>query len=280
METITSVNNKTVKRLVLLRDKSRERREAQRFIIEGVRAVADVDASYVETVYVTEELYQEMTCGLEPVTQWGRDLQKILYYYYVNRMTLVSEDVMRKISGTSTPQGVLAAARMPQHTLAEILDQTENPLLLMCEDIQDPGNLGTMIRTAEAAGVSGIVLSKDCADLYNPKVVRATMSAIFRVPVVAVSDFAEAMRMTREHGVRIYAAYLDPEGTTDYDGQHYTAGTAFLIGNEGNGLRKETAEAADVRIRIPMAGQIESLNAAMSAGILMYEAARQRRHEM
>lgn len=275
--TITSVDNKTVKRLVLLRDKSRERRGTQSFVIEGIRAVMDADPAFIAELYVAESLRDGWDGILRQDTQQARDLQVLANRYPVDDVTFVRDEVFRKISDTMTPQGVLAVARMPQHTLAEILDRVEHPLLLMCEDVQDPGNLGTMIRTAEAAGVTGVVLSKGCVDPYNPKVVRATMSALFREPVVVVPDFAAAMEEVRSHGVRTYAAYLDPRKTTDYDEPSYAGGTAFLIGNEGNGLRQETAEAADMRIRIPMSGRIESLNAAMSAGILLYEAARQRR---
>ena len=150
----------------------------------------------------------------------------------------------------------------------------EPPLLLLLEDIQDPGNLGTMFRSAEAAGVNGIIMSKGTADVFNPKVVRSTMSAIFRMPFVYVPDLTETMRQLRQCRIALYAACL--EGSVPYTEADFRLAAGILIGNEGNGLTEAVQELADGRIRIPMAGQIESLNAAISAGILMYEAARQR----
>lgn len=239
--------------------------------------VADADPAMLREIYITEALYEEMTAESMPQSQREVDLAAILVKTESIRTIIVTEEVYRKISDTTTPQGVLAEARMPQDSLSEILHSAEDPLFLLCEDIQDPGNLGTMIRTAEAAGVTGIILSKGCVDPYHPKVVRATMTAIFREPILVVEDLRAAMRELQTHGVQVYAAHLDAGQTTLYDQPDYHRAAAFLIGNEGNGLREETAAAADMRIRIPMAGHIESLNAAMSAGILMYEAARQRR---
>ena len=148
------------------------------------------------------------------------------------------------------------------------------PLFLLLENIQDPGNLGTMLRTGEGAGVSGIIMSRDTVDLYNPKVIRSTMGSIYRVPFYYAEDFAAAVHQVQQAGVSVYAAHL--RGKNSYACQDYTKGTAFLIGNEGNGLREETAELADCYIRIPMEGKVESLNAAVASSILMYEAHRQR----
>ena len=151
------------------------------------------------------------------------------------------------------------------------------PLLLILEDIQDPGNLGTMFRTAEAAGATGILMSRGTVDVFNPKTVRSTMSSIFRMPFVVEEDFHGALRRLQEEGIRLFAACLD--GSRSYERADCRGACGFLIGNEGNGLTKETIRIADERIHIPMEGRIESLNAAMSAGILLYEAARQRHSE-
>ena len=140
--------------------------------------------------------------------------------------------------------------------------------------VSESGNLGTMLRTGEGAGVSGIIMSRDTVDLYNPKVIRSTMGSIYRVPFYYADDFAAAVHQVQQAGVSVYAAHL--RGKNSYACQDYTKGTAFLIGNEGNGLREETAELADCYIRIPMEGKVESLNAAVASSILMYEAHRQR----
>ena len=140
--------------------------------------------------------------------------------------------------------------------------------------LQDPGNLGTIVRTGEGAGVTGIIIGSGTADIYAPKTVRATMGSIYRVPVICAEDLVEAVGRLRGGGVHTYAAHL--QGKNYYDGFSFREATAFLIGNEGAGLSPQLAEAAEGRVRIPMEGQLESLNAAVAASLLMYEAHRQR----
>lgn len=153
--------------------------------------------------------------------------------------------------------------------------QQENGIWLILENVQDPGNLGTMFRTGEGAGISGVIMDKCTVDIYNPKTIRSTMGSIFRLPFYITEDLHETIRQLQRRKICVYAAHL--EGSVCYDEPDYRTGTAFLIGNEGNGLTAETTRLADAYIRIPMGGQLESLNAAMAAGILMYEANRQRR---
>ena len=145
------------------------------------------------------------------------------------------------------------------------------PLFLLLEDIQDPGNLGTMLRTGEGAGVDGVIMSKGTVDIYNPKTIRSTMGALYRVPFLYMDSLEEAMDLLREHEIAVYAAHL--QGRQYFDELAYEEGSAFLIGNEGNGLRRETAGQADVWLKIPMEGKLESLNAAVAAALLMYQAA-------
>ncbi len=186
---------------------------------------------------------------------------------------VVTKEVFRKMSDTESPQGILCVLNMPSYEIEEIL-QREAPLLMLLEDIQDPGNLGTILRTGAGAGVDGIVMSRGGVDIFNPKTSRSTMGSIYRVPFVIAEDFGGAIELLQSHGVQVYAAHL--AGSVQYDLPDYRKASAFLIGNEGNGLREETAAKASGRIRIPMAGKVESLNAAMASGILMYEAASQR----
>lgn len=149
------------------------------------------------------------------------------------------------------------------------------PLFLLLEDIQDPGNAGTILRTAEAAGVTAVFSTKGTVDFFHPKTIRSTMGSIFRVPVFVLEELPPFFETLGRAGIRSFAAHL--RGSLAYDRADYRGGSIFLIGNEGNGLTEETARAADTLIRIPMAGKVESLNAAMAAGILLFEAARQRR---
>lgn len=189
-------------------------------------------------------------------------------------METVSDTVFRQMCDTQTPQGILTVLRSPSYDMEDLL-RKKNPLLMILEDLQDPGNAGTILRTGEGAGVSGIFLTRTCVDITNPKVIRGTMGSIYRVPFFYVEDVPSLKEMLKGRGIRFFAAHL--QGRNQYYEESYQGGSAFLIGNEGKGLTEEAAEAADCLIRIPMEGQVESLNAAMAAGILMYEAARQRR---
>lgn len=151
----------------------------------------------------------------------------------------------------------------------------DNPFLMVLDNLQDPGNLGTIIRTAEGAGVTGIIMSRDTVDVYNPKTIRSTMGSVYRMPLLYEDDILGLLDKLKNSGITTYAAHL--EGRNHYDEENYRKGCAFLIGNEGNGLRPEVSEKAEVWIKIPMHGQVESLNAAIASSILMYEANRQRR---
>ena len=262
---ITSMTNPRIRRLVELRKKAKLRRETGLFIIEGTRLCMDTPERFLEEVYVTEDWLR---------TAAPADAEKIQRFHPL----ILAEEVMAKAADTDTPQGILCAARMPVWTREDLLKgpgRTPAPLLLILEDVRDPGNLGTIFRTAEAAGATGILMSRGTVDLFNPKVVRATMSAIFRMPFYISNDLCSEVCALREKGIRSYAAHLG--GKRIYDELPLTQGCAFLIGNEGNGLTEALTAQADEKIIIPMAGSAESLNAAMAAGILMYEAARQRR---
>ena len=141
---------------------------------------------------------------------------------------------------------------------------------MLLEDIQDPGNLGTMIRTGEGAGVDGIIMSKGTVDIYNPKTIRSTMGSLYRVPFAYVQELFEAIRSLQENHITVYAAHL--RGKQYFDEIAYEGGSAFLIGNEGKGLTAEVSEQADCYLKIPMEGKLESLNAAVAAALLMYQA--------
>ncbi len=186
---------------------------------------------------------------------------------------VISDNVCKHISDTKTPQGVTAVVEQRMLGLEELLALEENPLFVVLENLQDPGNLGTILRTAEGAGVTGIIMNKETVDPYNPKVIRSTMGTIFRVPFVIVEDLVPALNQLRDAGVASYAAHL--KGSSFYD-EDYQKGTAFLIGNEGNGLSDQLSNLAQHKIKIPMKGKVESLNAAIASTVLVYEAQRQR----
>ncbi len=190
------------------------------------------------------------------------------------KVEVLSEKVFAEVSDTMTPQGVLATVKMPEYHLQDYLKK-ENISFLCLEDINDPGNLGTMMRTAEGAGMTGVIMSKGTVDIFNPKVVRSTMGSLFRVPFFYTEDFCEAMNCLQDANVTLYAAHL--KGSTAYMQEKYEGNTGIMIGNEANGLSEAATSKADCLVRIPMDGQLESLNAAVSAAILMYEVRRNRR---
>lgn len=256
---ITAATNSRIKRLVQLNQKAKLRRTEDVFVVEGVKMFLEAPADKLKEVYVSESFLERCSC---------RDVLERTGY------EVVSDAIFDKISDTCTPQGILCVVEQFHYNIEDLLKRPR-PLLLVLENIQDPGNLGTMLRTGEGAGIDGVIMSRDTVDLYNPKVIRATMGSIYRMPFVYVEDLQEALQRMKEAGVHSYAAHL--RGQKWHTEVSYTGGTAFLIGNEGNGLREETADLADSYIKIPMEGKVESLNAAVAAAILMYEAGRQRR---
>ncbi len=257
---ITSTTNEKVKRVAALSQKGRFRQEEGVFLIEGSRIFEEAPVSLIKEVYVTEAFLKNQDQSI-----YGK-LEKTGY-------ETVSDQVFKKISDTKTPQGILAVLQQQKYGRKELCGMT--PLVLLLEDIQDPGNMGTIFRTAEGAGVTGIIMNCGCVDIYNPKVVRSTMGSIFRMPFCITDDLTGEIKLLQKEGVQVFAAHLN--GSSFYDEEDYRCGSAFLIGNEGNGLKEETAKAADMLIKIPMQGKVESLNAGISAALLTYEAARQRR---
>ena len=257
---ITSSSNAQVKQMIQLNKKARERRKQDVFIVEGLRMFREVPRDRLVKTYVSENFLED--------PEHEALLQGIPY-------EVVKDSVFAQMSDTLTPQGVLTVVRQYHYTMEELMGEKEHPLFLVLEDLQDPGNAGTIFRTGEGAGVSGVFLTKTCVDITNPKVIRSTMGSVYRMPFLYVEDVVSLKAELEQKGIRTFAAHL--KGKNSYDQEDYQGGTAFLIGNEGNGLTEEAAEAADCLIRIPMCGKVESLNAAMAAGILMYEAARQRR---
>lgn len=256
---LTSLNNARVKQTAELVKKAKLRKKEDVFVVEGIRMFQEVPVNRVVDCFVTENFFEKCECQ-EKIRQCPFEL--------------VSEEVFKKISDTQTPQGILCVVKQYHYNIEEML-QKENPLLVILEDLQDPGNLGTIIRTGEGAGIDGVIMSKDTVDIYNPKTIRATMGSIYRVPFLYTEDLSQIIAELKERNVHTYAAHL--QGKEYYDVQEFKEGCAFLIGNEGNGLRKETADLAERYIKIPMEGQLESLNAAVATAILMYEAAAQRR---
>ncbi len=259
---ITSHSNPKVKQVIQWQNKARERRSAGVFLAEGFKMFEEVPRECLQQVYVSEVALERI--GRKPEIE--RKLNDVGY-------ETVAGDVFGKMSDTQAPQGILCVVRQPVYCLEDLL-KAESPLLLLLEDLQDPGNLGTIIRTGEAAGVTGVIMSSGTVDLFNPKTIRGTMGSVFRVPFLYVDSLPLTIGALRQRGIHTYAAHL--EGEVFYDAFSFREPTAFLVGNEGRGLARETADQAERYLKIPMEGKVESLNAAVAASLLMYEAHRQR----
>lgn len=256
---ITSTGNQQVRNINALMKRAKERRAQRCFVAEGTRMCMEAPrgmlrAVYVSESYIADERHRKALAGCS--------------------YEVLSDKVFAAVSDTQTPQGILSVVRMPEYPFEALLDGDRTHLLIL-ESIQDPGNLGTMLRTGEGAGITGVIMNRTTADLFAPKTIRSTMGSIYRLPYRIVDDLEDTLAELRRRGIALYAAHL--EGGAAYDAPDYTGACGFLIGNEGNGLSERIAACAGARVRIPMEGQVESLNAAVSAALLMYECSRQRR---
>ena len=253
-EVIASTQNKFIKEAAQLQS-SKFRKKLGKFILEGAAYISDTSAIHVEYLLVSHSRREEYP-----------ELCKIHTY------RIVSDKLMAQLSDTVTPQGVLAVCRQPSHSADELA--ARGGLYLICEDVRDPGNLGTIIRTAAAAGVSAIFTTCGCADLYSSKVVRASSGAIFSVPAVQCDNADELVRLLQNKRVHIVATHLKAE-RLPYD-LDLRGDCAIIIGNEAHGVSDSLARQCDALIKLPMPGNVQSLNASVAAGIIIYESLRQR----
>ncbi len=283
---ITSTSSSQVKHIVNLQKKSKLRKEEKQFVVEGIKMVSEAPKDRLVKVYISETFKADNEEFLKKMNYeaLGKDILEV-----------VSDNVFVRMSDTQTPQGIMAVVKMSDVCIEDMfekdnytdskddgadkvedntVDAKKQPLLLILENLQDPGNLGTIVRMAEGAGVTGIIMSSNTVDIYNPKTIRSTMGSLYRVPVIYVDDICKAVDECKEKGVKVYAAHL--KGTDNYNQKDYAQPTAFMIGNEGNGLSDRLTQKADELVRIPMQGKVESLNAAIACTILTYEAVRQR----
>ena len=262
---LTSTENQQIKDLVRLREKSSERRRLGRYIAEGEKLVKELPAGQLLQLYASEgyaKTHKLPETSSEPV--------------------ILSEKLFLKVSDTKSPQGILAVAKIPEWD-KEAAFKKQAPLFLFAEEIRDPGNLGTMFRLSEGAGADAVFLLGETADPWSPKTVRSAMGSLFRVPLYTVSEnggeadftYEELGKLCGKQQIKIHGAALT--ASVDYASFDYRVGTAFLIGNEAHGLTEKALALAEDHVIIPMLGKVESMNAAMASGILLFEAARQRR---
>ena len=304
---ITSTSNTQVKQLLALQKKSRERSQRDVFVVEGMKMYREVPRDRLVQTYVSEQFYRKnealfhgasdiivladhVFAGVSDTKTPQGVLCLVRQYHYELRELLGGREAGRQggrfgdrsgavaaQGGTSGDRSGAAAAQggISGNRPGAGFQAAPYPFVMVLENLQDPGNLGTILRTAEGAGATGILLSAGCVDIYNPKVIRSTMGSVYRVPFCYSQDLRADLDWLKRQGVRLYAAHL--KGKDFYDHFSYCGASGFLIGNESRGLTEETAACADTFVRIPMCGQVESLNAAVAASVLMYEANRQRR---
>ena len=297
-ELITSSSNPKIKTLLALQQKSSARRERGLFVVEGRRELQHcIDAGFtVDTVFVCGSLFFAPQGGQLPPETSGyagplppdggplpltmprvaRFLGAVATTASPNsqeaKVFEVDEHVYAKISYREGTEGIIAEVRTPERRLEDIV-LPENPLVMVLERVEKPGNLGAVLRSADAAGADAVLVCDPLTDLWNPNLIRASIGAVFTVPCVACSS-ADAIAFLKARGIRILTAQLQ-DSSLYYDCD-MTVGTALVMGTEATGLTPVWREAADAHIRIPMLGRLDSLNVSVSAAILLFEAVRQR----
>jgi TrmH family RNA methyltransferase len=260
IETITSAQNPKVKFLLQLQQKSQERRKAGLFVVEGRRELMHcLEAGFeVDTVFWCPSV----EVGTEPLPLLPEGV----------RVFEVTKAVYEKMAYRGSTEGIIAEVRVRSLTLAD-LQLPEHPLMVVLERVEKPGNLGAILRSADAAGVDAVIICDPLTDLYNPNLIRSSVGGIFSVPCVACSS-DECIAFLKSHGIQILTAQLQ-DSSLYYDIDMHRP-TAIVMGTEATGLTGQWRQAADAHIRIPMLGRIDSLNVSVSAAILMFEAVRQR----
>ncbi|MBR4758546.1 MAG: RNA methyltransferase [Lachnospiraceae bacterium] len=285
---ITSHTNPKIKEVISLLSRRRARRESGLFVVEGIRIVREVPPHLLHALYFSESF-----AGTTEADEIKRMLLNGEQSQAAPVFEVIADPVFAKMCDTQHPQGALAIVRQPAWSMDEICKETRDiestgaqemedtnknrrnsndkktQRYLILENVQDPGNVGTLLRTAEAAGMDGVFLAGDCADLFNPKTIRSTMGSVFRLPYIREDNCKSVILALQKSGVKVFAATLD--GSQRYDQTDYTDKAAVIIGNEGSGILPETAAICDGRVHITMEGQTESLNAAVSGALLMYE---------
>ncbi|MBS4537989.1 RNA methyltransferase [Clostridium sp. D2Q-11] len=264
MELITSSSNKFIKEIKSL-NKKRDRNKKGLYFIEGLRLVEDAIKSNQPIEYI---LYSDKIFQLEGGEELFDKFRNQFSHYKIEH------NLFKEISDTDSPQGIMAVINIRKYTLKDIID--ENPFIIFLDRLQDPGNMGTIIRSADSLGASGIIISKGSVDIYNPKVVRSTMGSLFHLPIVEIDNSIETISKLKESGIKVLATSLE-EAKYCYDSD-LTTNILIIIGNEGNGISEELFNISDENIIIPMKGNSESLNVAMASSIIMYEVLRQRKN--
>lgn len=259
MKQISSVQNPFVKSLVLLQEKAKARKQTGTFLMEGQREISiAIKGGYqIETVLFLPEICTEKQASqLAPTAE----------------LIEINKEVFQKLAYRDTTEGILAVAKT-KSTLLSDLQLSENPLILVAEAPEKPGNIGALLRTADAAHLDAVIIANPKSDLYNPNIVRSSVGCLF-TNQIAIGTTAEIIAFLKEKNIAIYCATL--QNSNGYHLENYTTPTALVVGTEATGLTQEWRDAATQNIIIPMQGEIDSMNVSVAAAILIFEAKRQR----
>lgn len=260
MKVISSKENENIKNIRKLKEK-KYRDLSGEYVIEGIKLVKEAieENVNIKTIVVCDDCEKNGTID-----------QKLLYEIAKYDCIYVTEKVFNLLTDVTNPQGILAVVKK-NNNVSEI--DFKQDLILILDDIQDPGNLGTIIRTADSVNLKQIIVSKGCGDVYNPKVVRSSMGAIFRVKILESKNLVDTIKQLKKHNIKVIATDLQTTKSI-YDEEYKKC--AVIIGNEANGVSKEVLDVVDKKIKIPMLGKTESLNASVATAIVLYEAMRQK----
>lgn len=260
MQTITSKDNELIKHIRKLKDK-KYRDESNEYVVEGVKLVE-------EAVKENAKIKQIIVC--EDTTRTYEIPTHIMLEIAKYECISVSDKIFNIITQVTNPQGIMAI--IEKNAQNAKIDYTQD-IIVVLDDVQDPGNLGTILRTVDSIGLNQIIVSKGTADAFNSKVVRSTMGTIFRIKIIEVENLAQAIKEMRKHHFKLMVTSLQTKNSI-YDIDFYKK--IIVIGNEANGVSKEIQDMADEKAKIPMLGRTESLNASVAAGVVMYEYVRQK----
>lgn len=258
---IFSTQNPYIKQLVQLKDKSRERRKTGLFLIEGEREISlAIKGNYnIETILFVPELYNES------------QLNNLI----TPQITLIeiSKEVYQKLAYRDTTEGIIAVTKSKSHELSSLQFHTKTPLVLVAEAPEKPGNIGALLRTADAANVDAVIIANPKTDLYNPNIIRSSVGCLF-TNHIATGSTSEIISFLKDNNIAIYCAAL--QASVEYHKQDFTKASALVVGTEATGLSNDWLEQSHQNIIIPMKGEIDSMNVSVAAGILIFEAKRQR----
>ncbi len=257
---IESMQNNLIKQISSLKQK-KERDKLNLFVVEGIRFVDEIPNSWdIKEYIISQEFIEKYPNKIDEIKSKAK-------------VYIVTDKIFNTISDTKTPQGILAICYKKTYKFSDILNK-ENNFLLLINELQDPGNLGTIIRVADSASVNGIILSENTVDLYNSKVLRSTMGSIFHIPILQNMNMNFVLDELKSNNIKILATHLKTT-QTPYN-INLKESIAVLIGNEANGLSEDIANKADILVKLPIMGRAESLNVSMATGIFLYEVVRQR----